>query len=212
MTLDDPPAERPRNGAGAQDYAPHDDPYADPVTGVLLNKLGLTDKRTCDEAEARLSAIRIGELEIRPLPGPYDLAHLRAFHRHVFGDLYPWAGELRRVNIARTVPFAGWQHVERYAGWLFEELRKELYLRGLDRERLLDRFTFYFAEVNALHPFREGNGRAQRAFFAQLALEAGWHVAVAGLDPVAFADACREGMTGPPDALRAVFDGVLGPA
>ncbi|GAA3461249.1 Fic/DOC family protein [Saccharothrix longispora] len=207
MTLDDPPADGPRTRD-----ARHGDPYADPVTGVLLNKLGLTDEHACDEAEARLSAIRIGQLEIRPLPGPYDLAHLRAFHRHIFGDLYPWAGELRRVNIARTAPFAAWQHVERYAGWLFDGLRGELYLRDLDRARFLDRFSFYFAEVNALHPFREGNGRAQRAFFGQLALEAGWRVAVAELDPVTFTAACRAGMTGPPAALRAVFDQVLRPA
>ncbi|MBY8849740.1 Fic/DOC family protein [Saccharothrix longispora] len=172
----------------------------------------LPESEPGDEAEARLSAIRIGRPEIRPLPGPCDPAHLRAFHRHVFGDPCPWAGELRRVNIARTAPFAAWQHVERYAGWLFDGLRGELYLRDLDRARFLDRFSFSFAEVNALHPFREGSGRAQRAFFGQPALGAGWRVAVAEPDPVASTAACRAGTTGPLDAPRAVSDQVLRPA
>ncbi|MEJ2858877.1 MULTISPECIES: Fic/DOC family protein [unclassified Saccharothrix] len=181
---------------------PYTDPYTDPITGVLRNHFGITDRQECDLAEARLSALRLGELAITPLPGLYDLAHLRKFHRHIFGDLYPWAGEVRRVNIAKTSTFAAWQQIEAYGEWLFGELKKEQYLRDLGRGPFLDRFAHYFAEVNALHPFREGNGRTQRAFFGQLALEAGWLVGFGSLEAEAFMAACRESMSGSVGPLR----------
>ncbi len=188
------------------------DPYRDPDTGVLRNNLGLTDQRACDTAEARLSALRIGQLEMTPLPGLYDLAHLRAFHRHIFGDLYPWAGEVRQVDIARTAAFAHWRHIHSYADYLFGELSEEQYLVGADRDTFRDRFTYFFAETNALHPFREGNGRAQRAFFRQLALHAGWQVAFALLDIEKYAEACRRSMAGSSDALNDLLDSVISPA
>lgn len=189
-----------------------EDPYLDPVSGVLRNKLGLTDPDECDYAETRLSTMRVEQLALAPLPGLYDLAHLRAFHRRVFGDFYPWAGELRRVNIGKTALFAAWQQVEPYAVGVFDGLKKERFLRDLPREAFLDRFTHYFAEVNAVHPFREGNGRTQRAFFRQLAREAGWRVAVHTLDRVAFIDACEQSLTRSNDPLRDLFDTVMTPA
>ncbi|GAB2981237.1 Fic/DOC family protein [Saccharothrix stipae] len=189
-----------------------EDPYLDPVSGVLRNNLGLTDPHECDFAETRLSTMRIEQLAMASLPGLYDLAHLRAFHRRIFGDFYPWAGEVRRVNIGKSALFAAWQQIEAYAIGVFDDLKKERYLRDLPREAFLDRFTHYFAEVNAVHPFREGNGRAQRAFFRQLAREAGWRVAVHTLDRVAFIDACEQSLTRSNDALREEFDTVLSPA
>ncbi|WP_053718950.1 Fic/DOC family protein [Saccharothrix sp. NRRL B-16348] len=186
-----------------------EDPYLDPASGVLRNNLGLTDPIECDFAETRLSTMRVEQLAMAPLPGLYDLAHLRAFHRRIFGDFYPWAGELRRVNIGKSALFAAWRQIEPYAIGVFDDLKKERYLRGLPRDAFLDRFTHYFAEVNAVHPFREGNGRAQRAFFRQLAREAGWRVAVHTLDRVAFIDACEQSLTSSNDALHDLFDTVL---
>lgn len=189
-----------------------DDPYLDPASGVLRNNLGLTDPLECDFAETRLSTMRVEQLALAPLPGLYDLDHLRAFHRRIFGDFYPWAGELRRVNIGKSALFAAWQQVEPYAVGVFDGLKEERYLRDLPRDAFLDRFTHYFAEVNAVHPFREGNGRAQRAFFRQLAREAGRPVAVHTLDRVAFIDACEQSLIRSNDALRDLFDTVLSTA
>jgi fido (protein-threonine AMPylation protein) len=76
------------------------DPYLDPASGVLHNRLGITDAGELAQAEAALSASRIVDLERRRLPGRYDLAHLRAFHRLILGDVYDWAGELRTVSFA----------------------------------------------------------------------------------------------------------------
>jgi fido (protein-threonine AMPylation protein) len=70
------------------------DPYLDPATGVLKNRLGITDEATLEKTEADLVAARSFELSKAPLKGNFDLVHLQAIHRHLFGDVYEWAGEL----------------------------------------------------------------------------------------------------------------------
>ncbi len=190
-----------------------DDPYLDPASGVLRNRFNITDAGQLRQVEADVSYLRDQDLKQHPLPGRYDLAHLAAFHRRLFGDVYDWAGELRRVNVARTALFAHWEYIESYGGDVLSKLANEKLLAGLDRDAFLDRFTHYFGEVNAVHPFREGNGRTQRAFFRQLGLQAGWRVDFALADREAYLGACRESMTGPTDGLRSVFDrAVVGPA
>jgi fido (protein-threonine AMPylation protein) len=77
------------------------DPYLDPATGVLINRLGITDESTLEQVEADMVAARSSELSRTPRKGAFDLAHLRAIHKHLFGDLYDWAGELRTIDIAR---------------------------------------------------------------------------------------------------------------
>jgi cell filamentation protein, protein adenylyltransferase len=158
------------------------DPYSDPLSGVLRNRLGITDAERLQRVEAGLTQAALAELAARALPGQYDVGHLRAFHREIFGDLYPWAGDIRTVGIAKTDPFCLPEHIESYATEVFEALARERHLRGLDRESFLDRLAHYFAEVNAIHPFREGNGRTQRAFFRQPSRAAGWQLDWSKLD------------------------------
>ena len=59
---------------------------------------------------------------------------------------------------------------------LFSELEKENYLQPCDTEEMADRLAYYLSEINALHPFREGNGRTQRLFIEILAERAGYEV------------------------------------
>lgn len=187
------------------------DPYLDPASGVLRNWLGITDPRQLSRAEADLTLVALAELDIRTLPGSYDLAHLQAFHREIFGHVYPWAGEIRVVGIARSEPFCLPQHIEAYSAEVFGALAKERHLRGLSRDAFLDRLTHHLAEVNAIHPFREGNGRAQRAFFRQLSREAGWLVDWSGLDPGENDAASKASLRGDTDPLRRLLDGLVAP-
>jgi cell filamentation protein len=107
------------------------DPYLDPASGVLLNRLGITNAGELAEVEAALSASRIVDLERRRLPGWHDLAHLRAFHRLILGDVYDWAGELRTVSIAKGSLFCLPQHLESYGADIFGRLAAADRLRGL---------------------------------------------------------------------------------
>lgn len=86
------------------------DPYVYPGTAVLRNYPGIRDPDELQARETRVVAFRSAKLAVEPLPGSYDLQHLQAFHRSLFGDLYPWAGQLRTVAIAKTQMFCLPQH------------------------------------------------------------------------------------------------------
>jgi cell filamentation protein len=77
------------------------DPYSDPVTGVLLNKLGLSTAAELEAAEREITHAALILLRESPVEPSYDLVHLRAIHRRIFGEIYAWAGEIRTVSIAK---------------------------------------------------------------------------------------------------------------
>ena len=182
------------------------DPYLDLQSGLLRNRLGITDAGELRHVEAALTASRIYDLIRSPIPGAYDLAHLRAFHRQIFQDLYDWAGELRTVSIGRGRLFSLPQHLEADAGELFGWLARAEYLRGRDRDAFVDELTELYADLNALHPFRDGNGRTQRAFLGQLAVDAGHPIHWAAMDPAENNAASKAAQAGDNDALRALLD------
>jgi cell filamentation protein len=183
------------------------DPYLDLTSGVLRNQLDITDPCAFRQAEADFTGVRIAQLVREPIPGDYDLTHLRGFHRHIFQDLYDWAGELRTVSIGRgTALFSLPQHLPADAGELFSWLTRKDHLRGLPRDAFVDGLTELHSDLNALHPFRDGNGRAQRAFLGQLAREAGHPIRWAGLDAEENAMASKAAHEGDDQALRAMLD------
>ncbi|HEX5496319.1 MAG TPA: Fic family protein, partial [Mycobacteriales bacterium] len=113
------------------------------------------------------------------------LSHLQRIHEAIWGELYPWAGEIRTIGIAKDgVTFCPVTDIPDAADHTFGRLAAENTLRGLGFDPFVERLTAYHGAVNYLHPFREGNGRAQRAFLGQLAREAGYDIRWDRLDPV----------------------------
>jgi cell filamentation protein len=154
------------------------DHYLDPDTGVFKNRLGIRDEATLETAEADYVAARSYELAQNPINGKFDLAHMQTIHRHLFGDVYDWAGTLRDVDISKGQSyFAHFRYIESAAIPLFEQLAKENYLAGLDEGAFSERAAYFLGELNALHPFRDGNGRAQREFIGLLARQNGYFIA-----------------------------------
>jgi len=154
------------------------DPHFDSANGVLRNLRGFTDQRQLDRFERRQALRALIDLTINPVRGNFDQAHLQAIHKRIFEQVYPRAGELRRVNIARTgsYPFALIEFLQRNLDKTFARLGAEGHLKGLDSRSFVERAGFYLGELNTLHPFREGNGRTQREFMRELALEAGYRL------------------------------------
>lgn len=151
--------------------------YTYPDSDVLRNKADIRDQESLDAFEADSTAVRLLELSLRPVVGQFDLAHLRSIHRHLFQDVYDWAGELRTVDISKGASrFANLNMIESYLGAQLNKLRSENFLRGAAPEFFLDRLAHTMGEINATHPFREGNERAQRAFCTQLAEQAGFFI------------------------------------
>jgi len=191
------------------------DPYTDPNTGFLRNKLGITDSDELDRAEAFWTAAQMARLHRHGgthIEGSYDLAHLQAFHRFLFDEIYDWAGEIRTVAIAKTDLFCLPQFLEAYAADVFGKLARANHLQGLSRSEFLDRLAEAVGNVNALHPFREGNGRTQRVFFSQLARDAGHPIDWQGLDAQQNLIASQASLRGDLAPLGALLDDHVGPA
>jgi cell filamentation protein len=186
-----------------------EDPYADPVTGVLRNKLGLSTTGQLETAEREITHAALIFLRESPVPPSYDLNHLCAIHRRIFGDIYDWAGQLRTVAIAKGSWFCLPQYIESSAAETFRALHGENLLHGLPRDAFTERLTYYLGEVNAVHPFREGNGRAQRAFFEQLASDAGFVLDWQHLDADRNIAASAAIMGGDPAPMRKMLDELI---
>ena len=184
--------------------------YCYPGSHVLRNKLNITSAEALAEAEREITSIRIAVAKLKPLRGQFDLKHLQKIHKSVFGDIYPWAGKLRHVNISKGNQFCLAMNLETYADNLFRNLERERYLIGC-MESVPHRLAWYLSEINVLHPFREGNGRVQRLFIEYLAAVAGYRVDFSDVSPremiVASADsfACEYG------SIYEMFDRITSP-
>lgn len=149
--------------------------YSD--TGVLKNRFGLRDPEQLKRVEADISAIRQNDLLEHPIAGRFTVAHLCAVHRYLFGDVYPFAGRFRQEDIMKgTTRFMAHQQIDQKLKKLLKELHSEKLLRNLQDVKFYQRAAYYFAELNYIHPFREGNGRATREFLRQLFLLNGYEV------------------------------------
>ena len=158
-----------------------DDYYCYPNSSVLKNKLNIEDEKALSEAEREITAIKTLELIDRPLKGELDFNYIKRLHRHLFSDIYVWAGELRRIDISKGNIFCQYELIEVNSEVLFNELKTENYLEGLDKDTITKRLAHYLGDLNTIHPFREGNGRVQRLFIRELASRMGYLVNFDGI-------------------------------
>lgn len=150
------------------------DPYAY-ANGTLRNLLGLEDGKALARFEAEATANRLLQLEKEPAPGNFDLDHLKAIHKTIFQDVYDFAGIPRITSLARSDGFE-FTHpilIEKDGAALFKGLAQANFLKDRDAHGFARDAAPLLASINELHPFREGNGRAQRQFLKQLAHNAG---------------------------------------
>ena len=154
------------------DYDAVDDTYCYPGTTVLRNRLDIRAQDKLDEYVALITFQRAAE----PFPeGRLDYDHCLAIHHHLFQDVFDWAGKLRTVRISKQGnPFCYPENIDREMRRVFAELSQANHLRDLDAETFARKAAHVLAELNAIHPFREGNGRTQNTFLTFLAEHAGY--------------------------------------
>ena len=162
-------------------YKTEPDPYCYPGTTVLINLAGLCDAAQLEEFEAEATIQRFNQA----LPaGRLTRAHYRAIHRHLFQDVYAWAGKLRTVRISKGgSAFCYPEHIDREMRRLFAGLAQQKHFRELDAPTFAGRAAHFIAELNAIHPFREGNGRTLLSFLVMLAENAGHPLELDRLKP-----------------------------
>ena len=121
--------------------------------------------------------MRSYELEQASIDKTFDLRHLQAIHKHLYQDVYEWAGEIRQVNsIKGCTRFLSHSLIEGQSQNIFNQLKQENYLKGLDADNFSKNAAYYLGEINHIHPFLEGNGHTQREFINQLAHHNGHHI------------------------------------
>jgi len=136
-----------------------------PGTGVLRNKLGITDPAALSKATADSTALRLAELHASPVRGGFDSTHLQAIHHYIYQDLYDWAGELRPID-AGNVPAS---QVEKSLNSVLDCLSRENYLKGLSGEEWSRSASAYIYDLGTIQPFLAGNQIAFQEFAVELA-------------------------------------------
>ena len=176
-----------------------DDPYVYPGTTVLKNKFDIRDAVALDETERELVAPRL----IQKIPtGNFDLEQLKAIHRHLFQDVYSWAGEIRTVEINRDGhQFQFRRFIETGMIDVHRRLVAERFFQGCEGSDFARKAAEIIGDINYVHPFRDGNGRTQLQYLKQLGERAGHPVDLSLLQKDSWLEASKE-------AHQARYDGM----
>jgi len=163
--------------------------YTSDPDSAVKNKLRASTHEELEKREARIVFARTAEIEAGLGPsGSFDAAHLKAFHGHLFQDVYEWAGHTRDEKVelsdgtvatepvlrkADGKPFTPGPQIAPALDRIATTLHDSGYLRGLPRAAFAEQAADIMAGINSVHAFREGNGRTQRTFMRELAKQAG---------------------------------------
>ena len=154
------------------------DPYFDEKIGTLRNLLGAKSAEELELIEPQWVFANQLELEQAHIPRTNDLSELLALHAWLFRGVFDWAGEIRIVDIKKNTEDAEFfllkSKILDASRFVFTELSAENGLRGLSKERFVNRLAYYYDQLNYIHPFREGNGRVQRIFWSRVARDVGY--------------------------------------
>ena len=174
-------------------YVDPDHIYTDTGTNVLKNLVDIAEQDALEFFESAAVTKRIKELYDHPVKIK-DSTALLAIHKYLFQDVYSWAGQKRVVEISKGgkqfFPTARFDTAFVYIDKLLAEYRA---IDKADKPQIAEKLAVILDTVNYLHPFREGNGRAQREFMRILALEKGFEL---NLNPADNANVYERYMTG----------------
>ena len=161
------------------------DPYCYAGTSVLKNLGHYRSKEKLAAFETLVVTLNSGDLGASPITGPFTIDRLKETHRRLFEGVYVWAGQFREntgwIGKDRGLGYGGVRYCDsRFINSelekTFSSLASENYLKGLSPEQFPERAAYFYGEIDAAHPFREGNSRTLRWFFTDMALDAGYRV------------------------------------
>lgn len=180
-------------------------------TTCLINKLDIHDEGVLAQTEAAVVLAKLSYLDLHPIDGNLDLKHLCDIHRFLFSDLYAWAGQLRKVNISKKgTAFAPAEQIETMARACFGRISR-IDFSSLSRSEFVAETADFYNTLNIIHPFRDGNGRAQRAFFTVWLRAHGYDINFADMEEDAFMIATIRAARGVMDDLTGLFDDSIVP-
>ena len=140
------------------------DPYVY-ANGVLKNKLGIRDYDELNRAEANIGFLKLIDIDSVE-PEPQDANLLCAIHRHIFEDIFVWAGKYRSIPIFKeelvlprySIPYSEPRNIKRDLETCISRI-KSIDWNSMDIDELSMRFAREMALLWKVHPFRDGNTR-----------------------------------------------------
>jgi cell filamentation protein len=124
--------------------------------------------------------------------GRLGVTHYLAIHRHLFQDIYDWAGELRTLEISKGGnQFQFRQYITTGMADVHRRLTRANFLKRLPAGEFAREAGTIMGDINYVHPFREGNGRTQAQYLKQLAEQAGHALDLRRIDPKRWIDASK---------------------
>lgn len=175
-------------------------------TEILKNLLDIRDEKLLSDTERRLVSVRISEIANDPVKGEFDFKHLKGINRFLFQDLYDWAGELRKCEMEKRDVFCLYSNLEYFANEIFSKLKMDNYFINYQEEEKMVKLVDMFGDINALHPFREGNGRTQREFIEELAKINGINLDLTKIGQQTMIEASHRSMSGDNNMLYELFN------
>ena len=149
--------------------------YCYPDSNVLKNKLNIRDNKLLKTAEEEITLIKQMELLKNPIKGNFSKAHLMNIHKFIFEDIYSFAGKIRKEQISKAdTLFYPPNLIDRELDKVFAKIKEKNMLKETDEEKVFDNLAYVMAELNIIHPFREGNGRSIREFIRLMAKRMGY--------------------------------------
>ena len=178
---------------------------------ILENKLGIKDIFILNEHERKI--VTFNEIIIRRKNyKKFNFNTLKSMHKELFKEIYQWAGMVRKVNISKgKCFFCPVENIYSFADTIFQKLEKENYLKGVSQDEFCKKAADLFGDINALHPFREGNGRTQRLFLYHLAKNAGYELDLNKLDKNKYMTASIESMLVSNDKMENLMKSIIKP-
>ena len=178
-----------------------------PGTTVLINKLNIRSQDALDDVERVVTGIHTVEIVKEDSVEPFTFDYYKGLHKRLFGDLYDWAGEIRKVDMSKKgTIFCKAENLEEIGTAVFDRLQRKKEFKKLSRKSFVKELADLYNSINILHPFREGNGRTQRLFFTLLIRRAGHDINFSSTDPDALMIATIYAAQGIMDHLRKYFD------
>ena len=159
--------------SNSYNYVDPENSYLDQKSGLLKNLQAITEYEVLLFVESSAVTKRLQELFENPIKIT-GVESLLSIHKHLFQDIYAWAGQKRTVEISKDgKQFFPTTHFDNALSYIDQLLIEYNEISSQNRVQVSEKLAEILDNVNYLHLFREGNGRTQREFLRLLANEKG---------------------------------------
>lgn len=182
---------------------------------TLENKLHISDPKQLREAEENAFSDAVADILDQDFSNTeFGFEFLKYLHGLLFGAIYPFAGQARTVNITKAdsdIPFCMADYITTEAARIFSDLKSKNYLQDTPEEQFANSIAELATELNALHPFREGNGRTIRLYLQLLASKANYLISYDLVGHEEIIEADKRAFIGDDSLIREMYHKIISP-